>query len=542
MSARRPNFLFVITDQQRADHLGCAGHPLLRTPAIDAIAARGVRMDRHYVAMPICMPNRATIVTGRMPSRHGVRHNGIELPLDAVTVPELLADAGYRTALVGKSHLQNFTQVPAQYGAEPVPEGWHAGDASLRSARRRYGDDAGYRQEDADSWADPSFRMRVPYYGFQHVDLVTRHGDRCGGDYLRWAREREPAFATLLGRDHALPAPGYTTHEGWRTRVPESLYSTTFVADRTVERLREFARTPDRPFFLYCSFPDPHHPWTPPGRFWDAYRPEDVALPAAYWDGPARTGHPALDAYRDQRDGAARAPLPPGAIPIRGAYACGRREAQEAVALTFGMIAMIDEAVGRIDRTLAELGLDRDTVVVYTSDHGDYMGDHQLLLKSSLHFQGLVRTPFVWADPALPGQAGTSRAQLSGAIDVARTILERARVAPADGMQGLALGEVLRDPAATSRDALLIEDEEHRTPAWRAGRGRVRTLVTDRHRLTLYAGTGWGELYDLVDDPLELDNLWAQPGAATLRAALTERLAREMIDTVDVLPRPTRFA
>jgi arylsulfatase len=542
MGARRPNFLFVITDQQRADHLGCSGHRLLRTPSIDAIAARGVRMDRHYVAMPICMPNRATIVTGRMPSRHGVRHNGIELPLDAVTVPELLADAGYRTALVGKSHLQNFTQVPAQYGAEPVPEGWHAGDPSLRSARRRYGEDAGYRQEDVERWTDPSFRMRLPYYGFQHVDLVTRHGDRCGGDYLRWAREREPAFRDLLGRDHALPAPGYTTHEGWRTRVPESLYSTTFVADRTIERLREFARTPDQPFFLYCSFPDPHHPWTPPGRFWDAYRPEDVELPPAYWEGPSRTGHPALDAYRDQRDGTARAPLAPGAIPIRGAYACAPREAQEAIALTFGMIAMIDEAVGRIDRTLAELGLDRDTVIVYTSDHGDYMGDHQLLLKSSLHFQGLVRTPFVWADPDLAEQGGTSRTQLSGAIDVARTILDRARVAPADGMQGCALGDVLRDPAVATRDALLIEDEEHRTPAWRAGRGRVRTLVTDRHRLTLYADTDWGELYDLTDDPLELDNLWAQPPAASLRADLTERLLREMMDAVDVLPRPTRFA
>ncbi len=91
---RRPNCVFIVTDQQRADHLGCYGQHALRTPAIDAIAARGVRMDRHYVAMPICMPNRATLVTGRMPSRHGVRHNGIELPLDSVTVPELLADAG----------------------------------------------------------------------------------------------------------------------------------------------------------------------------------------------------------------------------------------------------------------------------------------------------------------------------------------------------------------------------------------------------------------------------------------------------------------
>jgi arylsulfatase len=538
---RRPNFLFVLTDQQRADHLGCAGTGALRTPSIDAIAARGVRFERHHVAMPICMPNRATLVTGRMPSCHGVRHNGIELPLDFVTVPELLADAGYATALIGKSHLQNFTAVPPQYGPDPVPEGWHVPSPELRSARRVRAE-AGYRQEDPERWADPAFRMTLPYYGFQHVEIATRHGDRCGGDYLRWARAREPGFDALVGRENALPATGYSTHEGWRTRVPEALYPTAWVAERTIDRLREFARTPGRPFFLCCSFPDPHHPWTPPGRFWDAYRPEDVQLPDAYWSGSAGSGHPALDAYRAQRDGAKRAPLPSGAIPVRGAYACDRREAREAIALTWGMIAMIDEAVGRIDRALVELGLDRDTVVVFTSDHGDYMGDHQLLLKSSLHYQGLVRTPFVWADPALAWTAGTVRTQLTGAIDVARTVLERARVAPADGMQGVALGDTLADPDTLTRDALLIEDEDHRTPAWRAGRGRVRTLITARHRLSVYGGTDWGELYDLRDDPLELRNLWDEPAARAVRGELLERLVREMMDNQDVLPRPTRFA
>ena len=539
---RRPSFVVFVTDQQRADHLGVHGRHPLSTPAIDAIAARGIRLERHYVAMPICMPNRATLLTGRMPSRHGVRHNGIELPLHNVTVPELLADAGWRTALVGKAHLQNFTPVPPQYGADPPPAGAREPSPALRSARRDTDDLAGHGQEDAERWADPSFRMRLPYYGFDTVDLVTRHGDRCGGDYLRWALAQAPDFARLTGPQAALPAPGYTTREGWRTRVPEALYPTTYVEQRTIERLREFARTPDVPFFLVCSFPDPHHPWTPPGRYWDRYRPDDVELPAAYWNGPARTGHPALDAYRDQRDAATRTPHGAGPIPVRGAYACDAREAREAIALTWGMIAMIDDAVGRIDRTLVELGLDRDTVVAFTSDHGDYMGDHQMLLKSSLHFDGVVRTPFLWADPALGSQAGTSRSRLTGAVDVARTILGRAGVAPADGMQGVALGPLFDDAGAPTRDALLIEDEDHRTPAWRAGRGRVRTLVTDRHRLSLYGGTGWGELYDLHDDPHELVNLWDDPGAAGLRSSMLERLAREMMDTDEVLPRPTRFA
>src|SRR5258708_35220705 len=110
----RPNFLFIITDQHRVDYLGCSGHPVLRTPSIDSIAARGTFFERFYVATPVCMPNRATLMTGRMPSVHGVRHNGIPLSLDATTFADLLREAGYRTAMVGKSHLQNMTGHPAK--------------------------------------------------------------------------------------------------------------------------------------------------------------------------------------------------------------------------------------------------------------------------------------------------------------------------------------------------------------------------------------------------------------------------------------------
>src|SRR4029079_10979763 len=112
MTASRPsrsNFLLFITDQHRADFLGCYGHPVLRTPHIDSIAARGTAFDRFYVNSPVCQPNRATLMTGRMPSVHDVRSNGIPLSMDNVTFVDLLRDAGYKTALVGKSHLQNFT-------------------------------------------------------------------------------------------------------------------------------------------------------------------------------------------------------------------------------------------------------------------------------------------------------------------------------------------------------------------------------------------------------------------------------------------------
>ena len=115
----RPNFLFIITDQQRADHLGCYGNRVVRTPAIDGLAAAGNRFERFYVANPSCQPNRASIMTGRMPSLHGVRHNGVPLAHEATTFVELLREAGYRTALLGKAHLQNFTGRPPVQRSHP---------------------------------------------------------------------------------------------------------------------------------------------------------------------------------------------------------------------------------------------------------------------------------------------------------------------------------------------------------------------------------------------------------------------------------------
>ena len=125
---KRPNFLFIITDQQRADWLGCYGHPVLKTPNIDSIAARGTVFENFHVASPVCMPNRASLLTGRYPSLHGLRYNGCALPTDANTFVNVLADAGYHTAAIGKSHLQPFTAMaPMGKTAEEIgrmPEAW----------------------------------------------------------------------------------------------------------------------------------------------------------------------------------------------------------------------------------------------------------------------------------------------------------------------------------------------------------------------------------------------------------------------------------
>jgi arylsulfatase A-like enzyme len=527
----RPNFLIIITDQHRADHLGCYGNRILATPQIDALAARGVAFDRFTVASPICMPNRATLMTGRMPSVHGVRHNGIPLSLRATTFAELMRVAGYRTAMVGKSHLQNMldkpTLVPDPRDAALAKPPGALDEASTPEPGR-------YDQEFAARWRqNPERRMALPYYGFEQVDLAIEHGDQVDGHYTGWLAKHAPDPDKLRGPENALPAPDIVCPQAWRTRIPEALYPTSYVAERTIERLNEFAKTKDRPFLLKCSFPDPHHPFTPPGRYWDLYRAADVALPESFRFDRERAP-PHVKHLLAERDAGARLATTPAP------FACTEREAREATALTYGMITMIDDAVGRILARLDALGLADDTVVIFTADHGDFMGDHQLLLKGPIHYQSITRVPFIWADPKAAG-GGTRRRAIAGTVDIAPTILARAGLAPFNGMHGASLLGVI---AGTDqfRDAMVIEEEGQRVYMGFPSRVRVRTLVTERHRLSVYGGVAWGELYDLQEDPHECVNLWDDAGARDVRLAMQDRLLREMIAISETSPRPSALA
>ena len=279
----RPNFLLFITDQHRADYLGCSGHPALATPHIDSIAARGTRFERFYVATPVCMPNRATLMTGRMPSVHGVRSNGSPLSLQSNTFVDALLAAGYWTALVGKSHLQNFSDGAALLKRPPPRAGDLALDAALAEARKPAAADGPYDQEHPRRWeAGRDFAMQLPFYGFGHVDLCTAHGDQVGGHYYVWLKSLRADADALRDRRNQLPHD-YVCPQAYRTPIPEALYPTAYIADKSCEWLDRYADGDrSQPFFLMTSFPDPHHPFTPPGRYWSMYRPQDMALPPSF--------------------------------------------------------------------------------------------------------------------------------------------------------------------------------------------------------------------------------------------------------------------
>ncbi|GAA5232530.1 sulfatase-like hydrolase/transferase [Verticiella sediminum] len=528
MTGKRTNFLLFVTDQQRADHIGAYGNGVVATPNLDALAARGWRFGNAHVATPICMPNRASLMTGRYPSAHGARHNGIPLSLTSNTFVDTLRRAGYRTTLVGKAHLQNMTDIPPSWPVDP---------ACRLPAEARSAPPGRYDQENRNKWlTDDAHGLDYPFYGFEQVDLVDDHSDLVHGDYRRWLRRCHPGAETLIGPEHALPAPEYELtriHQAWRTRLPEELYPTTYIAERTIEQLRSSAGRGE-PFFLQCSFPDPHHPFTPPGRFWDMYRPEDMPLPPSF-HAPGEPP-PHVRWLHEQRDRGTAVRHTPAL------FACTEREAREAIALNYGAISHIDEQIGRVLAELRALGLEDDTVVIFTSDHGDYLGEHQLLLKGPIHYRGLTRVPLIWSEPRCAGGGVVEDALLS-TIDLATSILDRAGVPRYNGMQGVDLSSWMhpgRVPEA--REALMIEEEGQRVILGFQSRIRCRTLLSEGWRMTVYDGAPWGELYDLASDPIEACNRWDDAGARTVRARMMERLCRSMLEHVDTSPYPDALA
>lgn len=522
-----PNFILFITDQHRADYLGCYGHPILRTPHIDSIAARGTRFRKFYVASPVCMPNRASLMTGRMPAVHGVRSNGIPLSQESVTFVDLLRDAGYDTALIGKSHLQNFTSTPALSYPAPPRDGYRQPSPGLRQAMRIDLTGQSYRQELPAYWAEPGAHIATPFYGYGHVEIVTGHGDNVDGDYRAWLRSKDPAALGLLGPENSAPHD-YIVPQAYRTRIPEELYSTNYLADRAEAYLSARNAKSD-PFFLTVSFPDPHHPFNPPGKYWDMYKPEQFPVPEAFrrndWTPP-----PLVQQALDERAS--------GKANLHGMRSIGTsaREAQEAQALTCGMIACIDDAIGRVLRALDASGQRDNTVLIFTTDHGDHLGDHRLLLKGCEQYQSILHVPFIWSDPQAPAAAATDA--IGSTIDIPATVLDRARIAPYVGMQGKSLlpsmgpdGQPVRDCAFVQYEHQMGDRDVDHMPRW-------HTIVDQRYRMTVMSDSGLGELYDLQNDPGEFDNLWDKPEHAGLKARLMERLVQLEIEHTDTVPYP----
>lgn len=509
---KRPNVLFVICDQLRADHLGFDGNPIVQTPNIDALAGRGTVFDRAYVNNPVCMPNRSTLMTGRMPSAHGVVFNDRSLPVNATTFVGRLRDEGWRTALIGKSHLQHGESKDAVLplgiaGAlSPFVDGW---DTLEHPERYLEG-------------APPEVSN---FYGFETAEFAVGHGLFFAGHNFRWAVDRGADPDVLRhGLDPSRPSPGRSPL-WWQIQampIPEEASATSFVTERTIDFIEERQAAGD-PWMAWCSFPDPHHPMAAPEPWFSRHHPDEIPLPVTF-DDPGEDWPAYMQRIRR------RSVDNEGTRPWVTPFGPSAELLRAATAATYGMIEAIDHGIGKILATLDRLGATDDTIVVFTSDHGDMGGDHGLLLKGAMHFQGCLRTPLVIVDPTRPQQRTDA---LAASIDLPSTVLDLCGVETYNGMQGVSLRPLLEDPKATVRDAVLIEDDYPLHPIVGGLPLRTRSVVTESLRYTRDSD-GFELLYNLEGDPDELTNLAVHHRDPVARISALDALVDEMARADDL--------
>ncbi len=280
--------------------------------------------------------------------------------------------------------------------------------------------------------------------------------------------------------------------------MPVEQYPTTYCQKRTINFLERHSKGEygEKPFFLCCSIPDPHHPVCPPGEYKDMYKSEEINLPTTFSNIKNLYHHKFLG------------PLIKNPV-FRGALLreSTEEEVREYTRLTYGTITLFDHAIGEILASLEKLGYAENTIVIYTSDHGDLMGDHGMIQKGPSPFSGVLRVPLIMRVPGIttPGSVSTS---LVSSIDFAKTILNLTGIRKrlhSPFIQGVDITPTLKDPDVKVRDCCFIEEDEELGPL----RVRLRHLITETHKITVYEGLeDAGDIYDRINDPDELNNLW----------------------------------
>jgi arylsulfatase A-like enzyme len=493
------NLLFVMCDQLRWDHLSCSGHPWLRTPNIDALAARGLRFTQAFANSGVCGPSRMSFYTGRYPVTHGATWNRVPLPVGEITLGEYLRTHGRSLALVGKTHVlpdaQGLARLQVQGELASLLERGGFEELERYDGHHEPGPESGY----PDYLRANGYQSHRPWHDFV-IAATDVSGHAVSGWNMRNAR--------------------------YAARVAEAHSETAYLTDRAIEYI---GRAGERPWALHLSYVKPHWPYVAPAPYHALYRP-DECLPVVRSGAERLDPHPALAAYWKheesqsfQRDECIRT--------VRPAYQ--------------GLIKQIDDHLGRLLGFLDRSGRLADTVIVFTADHGDFLGDHWLGEKE-LFYDCVQKIPLIVVDPRSPADAsrGTTCGRFVESVDLVPTVLDLLGVPLAThrlegrSLRPLLEGEVPHDwrdftyseldySFRQAREILDLQPQQARAFSLRDARWRyVRWLELP------------DQLYDLEADPLQMHDLGRDRAHESVRLRLRARLtdflaARKRRTTVD---------
>ncbi len=479
------NILLITSDQQHWRTLG-QNNPEVQTPALDKLAVQGTTFTRAYCPNPTCTPTRSSMITGKYPSQHGAYSLGTKLPESEATLGEHLQAAGYRTALVGKAHFQPLQSTEEYPSLESYPI-----------------------LQDLDFWGD----FEGPFYGFDHVELARNHTDEAhvGQHYALWMEEK----GLLNWRDYFLEPTGHVVEQRRKWLIPEQFHYNAWIAERSKALISEY-HAGEQPFFLWASFFDPHPKYLAPEPWDTMVDPADITVPALspgeHDNNPphlqlTQTSDPDFSAWQEANGSGCHG---------FHSHLHDRHELAKDIACYYGMISCMDKYIGQIVDHLDQLGLAENTLVVFTSDHGHYFGQHGLVAKGAFHYDDGIRVPMI---ARLPGQipAGHISDSLQSLVDYVPTFLSFCGIDIPEEMTGLDQRAVWTGDESDARDHVIVENRHQPTTL------HLKTTIDDRYKLTLYFNRDYGEIYDLRDDSGEVRNLYAD---RDLRARLTEAMLR----------------
>ncbi len=480
----QPNILWICTDSQRWDTLGCYGNAFVRTPAVDRLSREGVHFENAFCQNPLCTPSRGNFLTGRYPVTNRLRQNGQDIPPTEKLVTRILADDGYVCGLSGKLHICACDHRIRNFG----PEWWrHDQDLYFKGVEPRIDD--GYTEFHWDH--APSGRYR-------------------SSAYTRW----------LLEKGVKVDEPKRDDTEFVQHGMPTEHHQATCCAEKAVDFMRAYADAP-HPWLFSVNIFDPHFSLDPPDDFLEPYlaRLDDIPLPD-YVEGELDGKPPYQDAFSQGKH--------------FNRTKMTERDHRLTRAAYYAMCDLIDEQVGRMVDALEETGQREKTLVIFTSDHGEMLGDHGLYIKGPFLYEGAIRVPLIvsWPGAIEGGRRVSSLIELG---DIAPTLLDAAGLPRHPGMQTKSFWPHLTGEKdfADFRDDVYCEyyNSNRNKPL------QFCTMVrTGRHKLVAWHGQDLGELYDLEADSKEARNLWNDPGSAELKTRMLVRLCDRMAQTADPLP------
>ena len=493
------NILFIMFDQLRWDYLSCAGHKTLHTPHIDRLASQGVRFTKCYVQSPVCGASRMSTYTGRYSSSHGAQWNGYPLRVGEMTLGDHLRANGMDCFLLGKTHMKADLEGMARLGIDPASKiGRRQAECGFDAHIR----DDGLWPNGPDGFYDPKpspYNAYLKSKGYQE-DNPWNMNANAGRD-----------------EDGNIASAWFMRHADKPANIREEDSETTWLTSETIDFIQNAA--PDTPWCAHVSYIKPHWPYIVPAPYHAMYGPGDVQ-PVNRADSERVDPHPVYKTFHSNLIG----------------RAFHRQEVRDkAIPAYMGLIKQCDDQMGRLFAWLEETGRMKDTVIVITSDHGDYLGDHWMGEKDLFH-DCSAKVPLIIYDPSPEADAtrGTACDALVEQIDLTATFIEMAGgEVPAHIVEGRSLLPFLHGHQPADWREVAISEYDYAVTPMRATLGvedqdARLTMVTDgRWKLMHSEGPGHGAmLFDLVNDPNELTDLGRDPAYEAERARLYAHLHR----------------